>query len=169
MCQFVIQASAKIHVFGKLHSCSLIFNDLGVWYIAYSWYYPGRLQEFCPKKIQKILKIKVSLRKIISTQKCSLSILVSNFKRVPPQRFLVLKILLKTICWLENFCPIRNAYLLPIFQLKSHMLKWKKWSFWPKFTTFLKKLTFFISILQSQTGFYQDKYEIWVLTNLGNL
>ena len=70
----------------------------------------GRLQEFCPKKMQKKVKIKVSPRKIISIEKCSLGILFSSSKYVPPQTFLVLEILLPAFCRWEQFCPIRNAY-----------------------------------------------------------
>ena len=39
---------------------------------------------------------------------------------------------------------------------------------WPNHFLQSNKKSFIISILQSQTGFDQDKYEIWVSTNLRN-
>ena len=70
----------------------------------------GCLQEFCPKKIQRKLKIKVSPRKIVSIKICTLGILLSSSKYVPPQIYLNLEILLSVFCRLEQFCPICNAY-----------------------------------------------------------
>ena len=67
------------------------------------------------------LALKVSSRKIVSIEKCTLGILLSSSKYVPSQIFLNLEILVSAFCRLEQFCLFIGKFLAEKAHLKEKL------------------------------------------------